>query len=1337
MARNRTAFQCVRIEGGLLPSDFLARLAEPGAKEEGTRPEDYDLAPGERLNEAISSSWNRLLARWRAFREAAQSLPEDDAALAFTNDRWTLPLLRELGFGVLPVSQQGREAGGRSYPISRFFHGSPIHLIGFRLSLDERAKGQRGAAAAAPHAILQGFLNASEEALWGLVCNGLKLRILRDNQALSRQSYVEFDLEAMFDGEVYSDFVLLWLVAHATRFLPERDGAGPETCWLERWCRAAQEQGTRVLTDLRGGVEKALGVLCRGFTTHPKNAALRQRLRDGELSVADLHAQLLRLVYRLLFLLVAESRTVEGQPLLHVPSNDPKDLQAREVYERHFSVRRLRTLAGSIRGSRHGDLWRQLQVVLLALSGAPEGEPARKALNLPALGSFLWDPAGTADLNGAELANRDLLEAIRKLAFTSKEGALREVDFANLGSEELGGVYESLLGLTPELQPDGSLDFQELAGNERKTSGSYYTPDDLVQLLLDSALDPVVREATKGKRGEEAERAILELKVVDPAVGSGHFLVGAARRLARHLAEARARTKGEEGPSPLEYQRALRDVVSRCLYGVDLNPMAAELCRVSLWLEALEPGKPLAFLEHHVVVGNSILGATSQLVAGGIPDAAYKALDGDDKDVCRQLAKENRACRDELGTLFAQGAFSGNSYLRFFEILERAPDGSIEQRRDKEQRYEDARRAVEMRRLAADLWCAAFLCPKTRFEDVPTTAHLRQVLNGESLNPEVERTVRETAQRYRLFHYELEFPAVFQKGGFDVVLGNPPWEKVELKPEKFFQGDDERTRRARSEQQWEPYLEELRRWRDRCRKGGPEVDEQTAWYADLLDQYEDALRQSHAIAKFISGSGRFPDGGVGRIELSLVFTDLSCRLLHAGGYVGLVVPTAVATTKTSSKLFRSLTESGQVVSLYDFENGSGERGSDWTAGAFFPHVDSRYRFALLVVRGLHHHGAAFPAAFRCRSVSDTKDPAKLVMLDAERLARLNPETGTVPVAGSSGELRMLLRIFDQVPTFFGSKPSVNLWGATLALMFHSSNKKHLYRSREQLEMANGTLEGTRFQVPRRAIVRGVEVEAGTWVPLWEGRLVHQFDHRWATYGTLAAHGDCRDATEVEKADPAFEVLPRHWVHQSDLDEWRERPTWRESDDPADRSAWRRLQSGVGWWLGWRDLTNATNERTSIWAVVPAYGANQKFQLCLVAEPPPLEACLLALANSLVFDWLVRHKLSGNDFTFTLLRQLPVLPPDTFLRRPDGGPGGRDKSPDGQWVGWIARRAVALTFASWSVEPFARACGYRGEPYRWDPSLRRRLRSQLDAALFRLYGIGPDDAAWMMDEFPIL
>ncbi len=169
----------------------------------------------------------------------------------------------ELGYGQL-LTASTVEIEGKSYPISHAWQHTPIHLVGFRTGLDKRTPGVAGAARISPHGLVQEFLNRSEGNLWGFLSDGLRLGILRDNASLTRQAYVEFDLEAMMDGEVYPDFVLLWLLCHQSRVKAER----PEECYLEKWSHAASEQGTRALEGLRDGVEQAIASLGSGFLSH-------------------------------------------------------------------------------------------------------------------------------------------------------------------------------------------------------------------------------------------------------------------------------------------------------------------------------------------------------------------------------------------------------------------------------------------------------------------------------------------------------------------------------------------------------------------------------------------------------------------------------------------------------------------------------------------------------------------------------------------------------------------------------------------------------------------------------------------------------------------------------------------------------------------------------------------------------------------------------------------------------------------------------------------------------------------------------------------------------------
>jgi hypothetical protein len=1285
MARRPALFQTIRSEGGLLPPDLLRRVVDPGEQFDGAAPGDYGLPGGERLSEAITQAWNRLRRHWTGFRDAAAQLPAGEPGTGLTNDTWSLPLLRELGFGLLPASA-APEVGGRTYAISRFFGPVPVHLVGCGLSLDRRAAGVRGAAAANPHGLVQEFLNRSTGHLWAIVSNGLRFRVLRDNRALSRQSYLEFDLEAMFAGEVYPDFVLLWMLAHATRFAP-REGGRADTCWLERWSRLAAEQGTRALGELRSGVERALQILGEGFAGHPRNTALRDALRSGRLLPADFHGQLLRIVYRLIFLFVAEDRTLDVLPLLHPRDEREEARVARERYAAHYGTGRLREMAAAIRGSRHGDLWRQFQVVAGALSGGQAHAPARARLALPALGGLLWDPASTAALNDAELANHDFLDALRRLAFTPQGKVLRPVDYRNLGAEELGGVYESLLALTPQISADGArFTFAEFAGNERKTSGSYYTPDSLVQCLLDSALDPVVEEAAGGKTGPEAERAILALKVCDPAVGSGHFLVGAAHRLARHLARARALAQGESEPSPLLYQHALRDVIGRCLYGVDINPMAAELCRVNLWLEALEPGKPLSFLDHHIRVGNSLLGATPGLIAGGLPDEAFTPIEGDDRKACAALRKRNRAERRGLGPLFAeQDAEAQGRLARAASALDELPDERPDDVRAKALAFGRHEQTEEYRlkKRVADAWCAAFVARKAFAEPGRessasgiTQKHIDDLAEGGPLPAQLAAEVEQLTAQYRFFHWHLAFPEVFARGGFDCVLGNPPWDRVKLQEQEFFASRSPEIAGALNAAARKTLVAAL-------------SEENPA----LLREWTDASRHAEGESQLIRQTGRYPLCGRGDINTYAIFAEHNRNLLRPHGRAGVILPAGIVTDDTTKIFFESLVTESMLASVFHFEN----------EARVFPEIHHATRFLLLTIGP----AAAADLVFFARSVGDLAEASRHFVLSGADFELLNPNTRTCPTFRSRRDADINLGIYRRAGVLWREADAANgnPWGLRFMAMLHMANDSGLFKTRAELEGAGMRLEGNRFVG-----------DSGTYVPLVEAKMVHHFDHRFGTYeGQTTAQDNQGKLPELDAhahADPHRITLPYYWVAEGEV-----------SSRLGDR--WNK-----GWLLGWRDICRGTDQRTVIASLIPRAAVGHTTPLMFPDVRPGHCACLYASLCSLALDYTARQKVGGTHLTYAYLKQLPVLAPSAY----DGqspwqrGVAARD---------WLLPRVLELTYTAWDLEPFATDVGWEGPPFRWDPARRFLLRCELDAAFFHLYGLSRDDTDYVMDTFPIV
>jgi len=1283
MARRVQEFQTIRSEGGLLPPDLLRRVIDPRGSLKGTRPEDYGLPQGERLSEVITQSWNRLRRHWGEFRAAAAKLPEGEAGTGLSNDKWSLPLLRELGFGLLPTSASP-EIAGRTYAISRFFGSVPIHLVGCGLSLDRRAAGVRGAAGGNPHGLVQEVLNRSPDHLWGIVGNGLRLRILRDNQALSRQSFLEFDLEAMFSAEAYSDFVLLWLVAHATRFAP-RDGNRIESCWLEEWTKEAQEQGTRALTDLRGSVERALQVLGEGFTSHPKNTALCEALRSGSLPLADFHGQLLRVVYRLIFLFVAEDRTLEGQALLHPRDDSEAARVARERYAAHYGTSRLRDLAGKIKGSRHGDLWRQFQILVGALSGVPSFEGTRRTLALPALGSFLWSPGSTAALNGAELTNHDFLEALRHLAFTRQGKVLRPVDYRNLGAEELGGVYESLLALTPQISADGAhFTFAEFAGNERKTSGSYYTPDSLVQCLLDSALDPVVEEAIKGKAGAEAEQAILGLKVCDPAVGSGHFLVGAAHRLARHLARVRAQTQGESEPSPLLYQHALRDLIGRCLYGVDLNPMAAELCRVSLWLEALEPGKPLSFLDHHIRVGNSLLGATPELIAAGVPDDAFTAIESDDKKACAVLKKRNKADRKGLGPLFAQQDAETQALLQqAAAALEELPDDRPEDIRAKElafRRHEETEEYRRKKRLA-DTWCAAFVIKKHFLEpgrDASasgiTQGHLGNLASGQALPADLAAEAEHLADLYQFFHWHLAFPEVFAKGGFDCVLGNPPWEKLKLMEVEFFAVRAPEIAKATTQAQRRKLLSSLKASRP-----------------ELFEEWQEAVIKIDRSNLFIRSSSRFYHTAVGELNTYALFSELALSSCCAHGRTGIIVKSSLITADTYGSFFQHLAHE-HLVSAYDFKN--------WAL--YFADVGFHERYTLLTLERNRKKIEHIRIGVEIVRVDELMDPDKTYTLTSDELSLFSPISGTCPLFRNRKEKEIARYVYDRFSVLVPSETDDNPWRLKYVRLFDMSSSSNLFETKEELNNKGGKLEAGRFH-------DGTDVYA----PLYEGKYIKIFNHRFSSYeGILERVRFTRKAATTtptlnQLQDPFYEIEPRYWIRHGTLVE-----ALKSQIQVRDYYVLARLVTNV-----------ISNNRSTIACVSPAVACNNLALILYLDEPNRKrygKSCLIftGLISSFVFDFITRLKMSENLLKSTLF-EIATPRPDILKAAFLGS----------TFEIFVLSRSAELTCVTWSLEALLSDIGADCPPFHWDEERRFLLRCELDAAFFHLYLPSTADGQW--------
>lgn len=925
----------IRIEGGLLSPDFLETIHEaPGQK-----PQEFGLKPRDSLVDEVSAIWGDTRAYWEAFqrRVARAQHGRSESLTTITREQWVLPLLEALSYS-LTYQRRAAEVDGRSYTLSHRAsrddeNGPPVHIVASDQDLGDRPPSGRGSLS--PHALLQDYLNRSDDHLWGIVTNGRILRLLRDSTYFTRPAYIEFDLEAMFNGERLDEFFLLYRLVHRSRLpLP---GEPPTDCLLEQYYQLALEQGGRIRDGLRQAVADALLTLGNGFLRHPRNDALRQRLLRGELAADAYYQQLLYLIYRLLFLMVAEERNL-------LETAEP----AATFFRQHLSVTRLRRLADTPLSApeRFDDLYLGLRTLFYAL----HDETLAARLGIPPLNGELFSSDNAPDLDEAYLNNRELLAAIRLLSYFTPpdEKVRRRVNYAALDVEELGSVYESLLDEQPvvdglqvaggELQVrDGPpalrlpLAFSFVSGTARKTTGSYYTPRELVNEVIKSALVPVIEQrladATANPQTPSPhpqEQALLSLRVCDPACGSGHFLLAAARRIGYELAKVRSEA---DEPSPRLVREATRDAITHCIYGVDKNPLAVDLCKVALWIEGHSRQRPLTFLDYRIRCGDSLVGVLDLAVLDeGIPDDAYKPVTGDDKQIASSLRRQNKEEREGQATLFDRlGPTAVSPDTAAWQALEAMPEETPPQIEAKRAAYARLQQAGALLRTAANIWTAAFFSQLTgdNLPHIPTSDTLRSWRLGQSVSQERVGAANALAAENRFFHWPLEFPQVFAPredlsgfqnlaglddvtgwtGGFDVVLGNPPWERIKLQEKEFFATRDPEIANARNKAA-----------RTRLIKKLPQDN------PALYRSFRRARHTADATSKFLRGSDRFPLTAKGDINTYTVFTELSRNIIAPLGRAGIIVPTGIATDRTTSDFFSDLVQSQSLAQLIGFEN---------------------------------------------------------------------------------------------------------------------------------------------------------------------------------------------------------------------------------------------------------------------------------------------------------------------------------------------------------------------------------------------------------------------------------
>ena len=1310
-----------------------------GTKLQGRLFTDYFLLGGIR----VTSEWLLSVAapgEFGAFRDGVRERFESVSGYSEPNEAVTerdliWPVLELLGWAdYLP--QQGT-AGNEDIPdLLMFADAGSKERAGARTNVEQRYRDavvvgeskrlgltldardrEDNRMSRTPHGQMLRYLLTSELASdgrirWGMLTSGDVWRLYYSRARPRATGYFEVDLGSVLGAGDEDALRVFYLLFRRESFVL-RDGA--RTTFLQSALDEGRRYEERVAADLSGTVfEKVFPSLVGALADE-----------SGE-ELSTVREAALIFLYRLLFILYAEDRGL-------LPVNDPRydDYGLRKPVREDIARRMERDTVFSSAASRYYDH-------LMTLCGLiDEGDPS---IGLPPYNGGLFAADAAPLLGRVRLPDATVAPMIHDLSHVEAEGRRLFISYRDMSVQQLGSIYERLLEREPVRNEDGRVEVRPNS-YARKDSGSFFTPQELVDLIVDRTLKPLAEErlAAFKEKSEElrsdsrpiSERradlikldpaeAVLELKVLDPAMGSGHFLVTAVDFLSDQIADlveeapsvpdwledeyvsplvgrvdsirrdivTRARESGWTiDESQLTDQAIIRRMVlKRCIYGVDKNPLTVELAKVSLWLHSFTVGAPLSFLDHHLRCGDSLVGLS----------------------VTEATAELNR-----LGGLFASSAIAGaEAATTGMQRIEEMSDADISEVQESavlfrgvEDMTADVRGLLDF--LCGLRWMTSGMKKREReqfesplMETLGNSDDAYALLargtsepgfmgledGQDSVFSRMWGDARTIADRERFLHWQVAFPGVWQRwqdvnpqGGFDAVIGNPPWDRIKLQEVEWFA-----TRRL--DLALAPTAAARRAGIRKLRRAGD----------PLVDDYDNAMGRADRMGQIVRGSGHYPLLGGGDINLYSLFVERAMRLVKPDGFVGLLTPSGIYADKTAARFFKSVSTTGRVSSILDFENRK----------IFFKDVDSRFKFCALIFGGVERRFGETECAFFMHDTETVGDPDRCFALAPEDFARVNPNTGTAPVFRSRRDAELTREIYERHPVLVDRSAGNErkAWPVKYQTMFHMTNDSRLFRTAEQLDSTGFyPVEGNRWK-------KGEEL----YVPLYQGRMIGQFDHRANSVRVNPENTHnpylSEEVSDEQHADPSFLPKSQYWVLAEVVE--------------------AELDRSPDYTLGFRDIARPTDVRTSIAAVVPKVGFGNTLPL-LVGDDTSLSADsltgMVANLNSMCMDFVVRQKAQGTHLNWYIVEQLPVIALADY-----------DKM-----FGYTSAREIVrdhvmrLTYTAYDMRPFARDLGYDGEPFRWDDEERRHLRARLDALYFHLYGLSREDAGYVIETFPIV
>jgi hypothetical protein len=1344
-------YTSIHIYGHLLSDDIL-RLVERDTNLLGNR--DMDFATDSSTSSTIDYVWSSLRNDWQFFQE--RSTLNDQYGTRRARALMER-LFQNLGYH---LSRQNSNviANGNTFDISYLdeeIDNMPFIVVGDltgdsnietldRNTLDYRAKGDRKRKS--PHATILDYLNSTEN-IYGIIANGRTIRLIRNSGQLVKLTHIEFDIQRMLEEDKYTEFCLMFRLLHSSRFRR----SGDEPCIMERWFNMSIESGNRIRAGLSDAVRRTMEIIGTAVVSGKGsgNDAVRAAYNAGELTAQSLNKELIHFIYRLLFLFIIEDRNLVYQ----IPdSSDSSDsdykrlVHLQDIYKKHYAASRLRRQSELtyLHNQRYFDLWSGLMDTFRLFESDGFGEN----LGIKPLGGVLFDSDTLHYIKDCTVSNKDVLDAFAALnEFLDERGAKVKINYSSLDVEEFGSVYEGILEMRPVINPSydtKSWSYSFVGGLDRQSTSSYYTRPDLVQSLIRTTLEPVIKERLATlTTPEEKVKSLLSMKVCDAASGSGHIVLAMARTIAWYVCSIRT---GEDNPASLDYREALREVIQKCIYAVDFNPDAVELCKVVLWIEGYCAGRPLSFLDHHIRCGNSVVGITDlNVLLDGVPKEAFKAKD-DDKEIKKQIVALNNAALKDV-KLLQDGAKTGlqislfdqdNSITRISneqidlanEVAEISamPENSLLEEVTKKKHWEDLMESprVECLRRACDTFTYAFYKEFSEDDNLMELEHMPQVpytrsvykaleeikqldnpdKNYVPLSDDFKHEIDEAATKYRFFHWCVEFPEVFaNKGGFDVMCGNPPWDKLQMEDEKWFVGKDNRIVNAPNQAARDELIANL-------------ANDNPALYKEYSDEKASKGYQSN----YVKYAKRFKLGNKGKIELSSLFAEF-CLSASTGAW-GLVLPSSIVFGDSTKEFFEKLVQENRLVSLFDFENKE----------ALFD-IHRMFKFSLLTSGRAQSQPRNVKGGFYLTRVDHLQDPRRIYTIQTDDFALLNPNTKTCPMFRTSKDAELTKKIYRKAPILVNEDSGESPWDAKFLMLFNMATASSLFRTRKQLDKLGGHQSGSSYFIGN-----------DEYMPLYEGKMIWLYNHHYGAFPNeydVQKRPSAIGATDVDAlSNPNSTLNPWYWVRKDLVD------ARLIKKDKKGNIQWEWTHK---YYIGFRDVTNATNERTCVASLMPGgFAAGDKAPLVFTSRGLIPGLCLLAMMSSLVFDYVSRQKVGGSSMGIFIMKQLPFLTPEQipanaidmiiprvmelcyFNHDLDGWAEElwRDMSD--------AQRRIALEWLSecngikFSDNQLSNPKLEMLQTFTFNPEHRAKSQAELDAIFAHLYGLTTDELRYILD-----